>query len=85
VKVLHPKKIDRNELRIFSNKYSYKIKDETTKDPVFGKLLEYILSVWPAFIRKVPNNVKIYFKFKNEFSYCQGFVLRFDCILIIVY
>jgi hypothetical protein len=48
------------------------IKSETAKDVTLQKLISIIVNGWPKTIQKVPDEIKMYNKYKNELSTEDG-------------
>lgn len=58
------------------------IKNETNKDATLQKLSNVIANGWPNHIREVPDELKIYHKYKNELAVQNGLIFRNYRILI---
>lgn len=58
------------------------IRKESSIDSEFKTISNYVMQGWPANIKDVTDEVRIYFKFKDEFSLQQGLLIRNDRIVI---
>lgn len=65
-----------------SNERVENIQLETANDPSLQTLVKFIANGWPKNIRDVPENIKMYFKYKDELSAQQGLIFRNNKILI---
>lgn len=55
---------------------------ETAVDPSMQLIIGYINEGWPNSVDKVPDSVKLYFKYRNELSTQDGIVFRTDRIVV---
>lgn len=58
------------------------IREETVKDASLKMLRTYIQEGWPRYIHDVPDEIKVYFKFKSELSLQDDLIIRNDRIVI---
>ena len=54
------------------------IRTETVKDVSLGQLAKCVQDDWPAVI---PDELKLYASVKDELSWCNGCILRVDCVV----
>lgn len=58
------------------------IMQETKKDSTMQLIIEYVRNGWPKTVDGVPDCVKVYHGYRNEFSTQDGLIFRNDHILI---
>lgn len=58
------------------------LKNVTREDHTCSKIIDYIRNGWPSYINQVPDDVKMFFKFKDELSYQHGLIIRNDRIFV---
>ena len=58
------------------------VKDETCRDPVSKKIMQVIQEGWPKSKKKIPSELKEYWKDKEELSESGGIILKGNRILI---
>ena len=59
-----------------------KIRSETIRDSTFNKTKHYIIYGWPNYISDVPEDIKVYFQFKDELTTFDNLILRNNLIVI---
>lgn len=58
------------------------LKAESSQDAEIRLISTFIVNGWPEYVKEVPEEIRVFFKFKNELSIYQGLILRNDRILV---
>jgi hypothetical protein len=65
-----------------TDKLLNKIREESCKDTCCLQLMHYIMDGFPRYISDMPEEVKMFFKYKHELSTSEGFIFRNNQVLI---
>ena len=66
----------------FSEERIKTVREETKADPALNTLAETIVKGWPENIKDVPENIRIYWPFRDEISIEDGLILKGQRIII---
>lgn len=74
--------VELNQYLSISDSRLSEIMDETAKDPTMQQIIDYVNHGWPHSITRVPDNVKIYYSYRDELATQSGIVFRGDRIVV---